>query len=74
MGRRNFITKITASTRTDYYTRKANNSNNFTYLTVGGKSSNSGTQGELNGNCNNTNALTMSTNLNILVSEITPKN
>ena len=80
MGRRNFVTKNTNSSRVDYYATRNNgasnygNGGNYTYLTVGGKSSGSGTQGELNGTCNNTNALTMSTNLNILVSEITPKN
>ena len=79
MGRRNFISKNTTD-RTDYYLPRnatdsnAGNSGNYTYLTVGGKSPDGGIQGENNGSCTNTDKLTMNTTLNILISEVTPKN
>ncbi|WP_334126855.1 hypothetical protein [Empedobacter brevis] len=79
LGRRNSITK-TNNHRADYFwaVNESNttygNAGNYTYLTVGGKSSGSGNQGENNGSCTNTDKLTMGTTLNILVSEVTPKN
>ncbi|WP_312557054.1 hypothetical protein [Empedobacter brevis] len=80
LGRRNFITRADVNNRADYYypLNESNttygNAGNYTYLTVGGKSSGSGNQGENNGSCTNTDKLTMGTTLNILVSEVTPKN
>lgn len=77
MGRRNFINK-TNNFRADYYYSENNsnntygNSGNFTYLMVGGRSTLSGSQ--YNTACTNSDQLNMRATINLLVSEVTPKN
>ena len=79
MGRRNFISK-TNNHRADYYypyndapnNQYFGNGGNFTYLMVGGKSTITGSQ--YNTACTNSDQLNMRATINLLVSEVTPKN